>query len=168
MSYERIIIHDLIDDELLQLIPATEKCLMIGANTKAANCMGCFGCWLKTPGKCVFKDALQYIGAAMAQGKEIIVVSRNCYGGYSPGIKKVLDRSIASNLPFFTYRGGKIHHSCRYKIRPDFTVYFYGEMSDFEKQIASELVQANANNMGWRNVKLYFAEELTQLKETWQ
>lgn len=163
MSYDKMIIHDLTGDELSQLIPETEKYLIIDANIKAAHCKGCFGCWLKTPGKCVFKDRFQNIGAAMAQVETIFVISRNCYGGYSPGVKKVFDRSISASLPFFTYRGGRIHHFCRYKNKPSAVVYLYGKISDFEKQIASELVQVNSINMGWRDVKLLFAEGPSEL-----
>ena len=31
--------------------------VMVLRNEKIAPCLGCFGCWLKTPGKCVINDA---------------------------------------------------------------------------------------------------------------
>ena len=31
--------------------------VMILRNEKIGACLGCFGCWLKTPGECVIKDA---------------------------------------------------------------------------------------------------------------
>ncbi len=101
----------------------------------------------------------------MAQSEEVIVISRNCYGGYSPDVKKVFDRAISSSTPFFTYRDGKIYHVKRYKNSPVFTVYMYGEISDFEKQIAGELVRTNSVNMGRRDAKCHFADDISQLRE---
>jgi multimeric flavodoxin WrbA len=167
MSYDKIIIHDLASDDL-HLLPTVDNYFVIDASIKAANCIGCFGCWLKTPGLCVIKDTYQYLGAIIPQSREIVIVSQSCYGGYSPNIKRVLDRSIAASLPFFTYRGGKTHHIGRYKNRPDCTVFLYGKMSDFEKQIANELVKANGNNMAWQNVTLSFLDDVQQLGEVWQ
>lgn len=160
----KIIIHDLSVEELEQIDFPPEKYMSISAEEKAVYCQGCFGCWLKSPGKCVYKDRFQYIGAVMAQSEEITVISRNCYGGYSHGIKQIFDRSIGGNLPFFTYRGGKIHHLNRYKNKPSFTVYMYGTMSAFEREIANELVQANGMNMGYQNIRTFFVEDVLQLK----
>ncbi len=167
MSYDKVIIHDLTAEDL-RLVPTADNHFVIDANTKAANCVGCFGCWLKTPGTCVLKDAFQNWGVIIPQCKEIVIVSQSCYGGYSPNIKKVLDRSIAGSLPFFTYRGGRIHHSLRYKNRPECRVFLYGEMSDFEKQIANELVKANGINSAWQNVTLTILDDAGQLGEVWQ
>lgn len=164
MSDIKIVIHDLSVEELGQIDFPPEKYLLISVEEKAICCQGCFGCWLKLPGKCVYKDRLQYIGAVMAQSEEITVISRNCYGGYSYGIKQIFDRSIGGNLPFFTYRSGKLHHLNRYKNKPSFTVYMYGAMSAFERKIASELVQANSMNMGYQNTRIFFAENSLQLK----
>ena len=30
-------------------------------NMKVNYCIGCFGCWLKTPGKCITKDSFDYM-----------------------------------------------------------------------------------------------------------
>lgn len=165
---QRVIIHDLSDKQLLELATFRQEDRIVNANRKAAPCVGCFGCWLKTPGICLFKDELQTIGAIMGQAGEIIVISRACYGGYSPEVKRVFDRSVASSIPFFTYRAWRIHHPLRYHNTPSATVYLYGEMSDFEKDIARGLVKVNQANMGWKDVKLFFAENPLQIKEVWQ
>lgn len=107
-----ILIHDLPSLDGWQL---QEDWLAVDARAKAAPCQGCFGCWLKTPGACVLKDSLQRIGAAIAHSRELILVPRCCYGGFSPEVKRAPIRSISQSLPFFTYRGGKLHHILRYR-----------------------------------------------------
>lgn len=169
MRYANVLIHDIEEERVLQQISLAENWLVIPAKQiKAATCIGCFGCWLKTPGVCILPDILQNMGAILAQAERVAIISQNWYGGYSVYIKKVLDRSISSNLPLFTYRNKEIHHPMRYKNRVNFTSYFYGATNDFEKEIAQELVQANALNLGQKNAKAVFVEDITRLKEVWQ
>lgn len=105
-----IFIHDLIPNVLSAVLPDTSGFSVIDANKKAACCQGCFRCWLASPGQCVMKDDLQTVGAQIGSCEKAIIFSRCCYGGFSPGVKKVLDRAISLSLPFFTHRGG-IHSS---------------------------------------------------------
>lgn len=169
MQYEHVYIHDLEDDMVMRNLTVQKNKLVIPAKKiKAATCIGCFGCWLKTPGICVLPDVLQNIGAIVAQAESLTIVSQNWYGGYSAEIKKVMDRCISSNLPLFVYRNKEVHHPMRYKNRINFTAYFYGDINDIEKEIAQELVQANALNLGLKNAKVLFAEDIAQLKEVWQ
>ncbi|MDL2215491.1 flavodoxin family protein [Ruminococcaceae bacterium OttesenSCG-928-N02] len=167
MHSNTVIIHDLQGDAL-RLLPRGTSFSVIDANEQAAYCIGCFGCWLKTPGVCILKDGLQHAGATLPQSDEIIIVSQNCYGGYSPSVKKVLDRSIAADLPFFTLRGGEVHHPFRYKKRPACKVFLYGDATPFEKETAQKLVQANALNLAWQQVTLTFIEDIETLGEVWQ
>lgn len=157
-----ILIHDLPSLDGWQL---QEDWLAVDAKAKAAPCQGCFGCWLRTPGVCVLKDSLQRIGTVIAYSKELILVSRCCYGGLSPEVKRALDRSISQSLPFFTYRGGKLHHILRYHRAPALTVCFYGPMTDFERETAEHMAQANRVNMGCPSLRLLFAEGPEQVKE---
>lgn len=160
-----LLIHDLNPEQLAPLLPRLGECRVVDANVKAAPCQGCFGCWLKTPGKCVLRDSLQDIGEIKAQSDEVIILSRCCYGGFSPGVKRVLDRSIAISLPFFTYRGGRLHHTLRYRKRPALTVCFYGPITAFERENAQRLTEANRVNSGNRSLRLVFAESPEQIGE---
>lgn len=169
MQYEHVYIHDLDDDTAFTQVTVQKSALVIPAKQiKAATCIGCFGCWLKTPGVCVLPDVLQNVGAIVAQAKTVVVISQNWYGGYSAAIKKVIDRCISSNLPLFTYRNWEVHHPMRYKNCMNFTAYFYGAINDVEKEIAQELIQANALNLGLQNAQVLFIEDIAQLKEVWQ
>lgn len=165
----RVIIHDLTEEEFQALKVKERDTIVFSAREKAAPCQGCFGCWFKSPGKCFMKDKLQNLGAALGQSEEVIVISENCYGGYSEGVKRIFDRSISTSLPFFTYRNRKIHHCLRYKSKlQDFKVFFYGDISDFERSIAKEFVKANGLNNGARISQVSFISNLQELKEVLQ
>lgn len=154
-----IFIHDLIPAVLSAVLPDTSGFTVIDAARKAACCQGCFRCWLASPGQCVMKGDLQTVGAQIGTCKKVIILSRCYYGGFSPGVKKVLDRAISLSLPFFTYRSGRVHHLLRYQNRPTLTVCFYGTITDFERETAMRLVEANRVNMGFSSVQVYFAEK---------
>jgi hypothetical protein len=85
----------------------------------------------------------------MAQHHELIVVSRLVFGGLSPDVKAVLDRSIGFILPFFRIVNGEAHHAMRYERSPDLHYILYGpNIRDAEKETARRLVAANALNFG--------------------
>lgn len=160
-----IFIHDLIPAVLSAVLPDTSGFSVIDANRKAACCQGCFRCWLASPGQCVMKDNLQTVGAQIGTCKKVIILSRCYYGGFSSGVKKVLDRAISLSLPFFTYRGGRVHHLLRYQNRPTLTVCFYGAVTDFERETAAKLVEVNRVNMGFSAAQTFFAEKPELLAE---
>ena len=37
-----------------------------------ANCMGCFGCWVKSPGKCVIRDDAVKIYPRIAESDHVL------------------------------------------------------------------------------------------------
>lgn len=81
---------------------------------KVADCVGCFGCWVKTPGICVIDDPAREIAAKLSQTDLLIFVSPIVFGGYSYEIKKALDRQIPTLLPFMEKYKGELHHPLRY------------------------------------------------------
>ncbi|MFG6393572.1 MAG: hypothetical protein K1W24_05235 [Lachnospiraceae bacterium] len=58
-----ILIHDLSSEQFQSLFPGTYNDLyIISDNGTIRHCTGCFGCWIKTPGKCVLKDGYANMG----------------------------------------------------------------------------------------------------------
>jgi hypothetical protein len=51
---------------------------------KLAHCLGCFGCWLKTPGMCVEDDAGRQVARAIVQSDTTVLYTPATFGGYSP------------------------------------------------------------------------------------
>ena len=111
------------------------------------------------------KDSLQTVSAQIGNAEVVIVLSRCCFGGFSPGVKRLLDRAIACSLPFFTYRGGRVHHPLRYQNRPAFLACFYGAATDFERETATRLANANRVNLGFSSARVCFAEKPELLAE---
>ena len=79
-----------------------------------ADCLGCFGCWIKTPGECVIDDAAKDIAKKLMHTDLTVFVTPIVFGGYSYELKKILDRQICRELPFFTKVHGEVHHQPRY------------------------------------------------------
>lgn len=152
----RLLIHDLPAEQFNLQFPDMIKDmeiladdLQIIADDETINkCMGCFGCWVKTPGVCVIKDKYQNMGELFSKSDEVIIISKCFYWGFSPFVKNVMDRSIAYVLPFFETRNGEMHHKSRYDHRLVMKVWLYGEnITDEEKQTAEALIKANAINL---------------------
>jgi multimeric flavodoxin WrbA len=81
---------------------------------KIAGCVGCFGCWVKTPGICVIDDPAREIAVKLSQTDLMIYISPIVFGGYSYELKKALDRQISTLLPFMEKFKGELHHPLRY------------------------------------------------------
>ena len=54
---------------------------------RIANCVGCFGCWTKTPGRCVIRDDAARVYPLIARSEQVLYVSRVKYGSYAPVMK---------------------------------------------------------------------------------
>lgn len=164
----RLIVHDLTASEygtwLTGFTGNTDE--IIGANDHIHHCVGCFGCWVRTPGTCVLKDSFKHMGEAIAACDEFVLISRNVYGGYSPFISNVLHRSLSYVLPFFVTKNGETHHQQRYKRQFKLTVHFYGEdITEAERQTGRSLIQANALNLDVSDYSVHFHRTLQSLKE---
>lgn len=139
----KLIITDLDDFH----IPVTGEYKLIKPQGDIHPCLGCFGCWVKTPGRCVIHDGYEDTGIYMGRCEELIIISRCCYGSVSPFVKNVQDRALSYIHPDFVFRRGEMHHKRRYKNVISISAYFYGEkITDEERDTARNLIEANADN----------------------
>ncbi len=117
-------------------------------NIKLATCIGCFGCWIKTPGQCILKDEGLEICKAVARSDLLVLLTPVTFGGYSFELKKMVDRLIPNLLPLFTKINGEIHHKTRYEKNPKLLAIGYHPHYDEESErIFKELIHRNAINM---------------------
>jgi multimeric flavodoxin WrbA len=139
---------------------------VITDNGNIRQCIGCFGCWIKTPGRCIIKDGYEATGEQISKCSELIFISRCTYGGYSPFVKNVLDRAISYVSPHFVIRNGEMHHKRRYDNRMSLSAYFYGEnITDAEKETAQSLLMANALNLNAKLNKVLFFQTAQEARE---
>jgi multimeric flavodoxin WrbA len=82
-----------------------------------APCRGCFDCWIKTPGLCFTRDAMDGVLRELARAEFAFWITPIAFGGYGYHLKKALDRSIPILLPFFIKIGGEVHHPLRYDVK---------------------------------------------------
>lgn len=81
-------------------------------------CLGCYGCWFKTPGKCVQNDGMAEILAKIAKA-DLIIWSTPiyCYS-FPANLKSVIDRMLPFSSPTqYTDSEGRTHHPGREKPR---------------------------------------------------
>ncbi len=115
---------------------------------EVADCLGCFGCWIKTPGECIIDDAERDIVKKLVSADLIVFVSPVVFGGYSYELKKVLDRQICRILPFFEKVNGEYHHPQRYsKPAKLIAVGVLPKPDADSEKIFKTLVSRNAINM---------------------
>lgn len=139
----KLIITDLKDLKL----PVTGEHKIIKPDGMIKHCIGCFGCWIKTPGECVIKDGFQCTGWDMGKCEELIMISECLYGGFSSFVKKVQDRCISYVRPDFSMVNGEMRHRQRYFNKIKLSAFFYGEdITEEEKYTAENIVKANAKN----------------------
>lgn len=81
-------------------------------------CTGCFDCWTRTPGLCIFHDDATRFLKEEVNSDRVLYLCPVTWGGYSPSLKILQDRSLARVLPFFKNINGETHHPSRYDNNP--------------------------------------------------
>jgi len=163
----KVLIHDLKEDDFNELFPSVRNdVVVISNNAPIHNCIGCFGCWIKTPAACVIRDKYGDMGELMSKCEEMHIISECYYGGLSPFTKNVFDRSISYIHPFFVLRKGEMHHRPRYKKRINLKIWFYGsDITNNEKETAKKLVAANALNINAVESSVSFCNNLQDMED---
>ena len=146
-----LIIHDMNDIDFNKTIFSNIDNSKIIKVNNIKPCIGCFSCWIKTPGLCCLNDNYNTNGHLLSKCDKLIVISKNYYGMFSPEIKNFFDRSISYVKPQFQIIYGEIHHLKRYKKILNIEYYFYGDIKDNEKATIKELVKANGENLHSNN-----------------
>ena len=144
----QLVIHDLSAEQWNEISSDYPDSTVISDNGTMKPCVGCFGCWNKTPGECVIKDGYDNIGYLIHHAEEVTVISRYTYGGFSGSVKNVFDRSLAYVLPQFEIVNGESHHQKRYDEEKPYTFIFRGPaLNEEEKNNARRYVKAVTINM---------------------
>ncbi len=126
-----------------------------------SNCIGCFGCWTKTPGKCVIRDDAVKVYPKIAESCKILYITKVKYGNYDTIMKTMLERSLPIQQAFIRLLNGETHHIQRAVAPKQATVIGYGNISNEEQEIFKQLVARNASNMCFEDYRVIFSHEDT-------
>lgn len=128
---------------------------------KIANCVGCFGCWTKTPGSCVIRDDATLVYPYIAASDRLLYVSRLCYGSYDSVMKTMLERAIPVQQAFIRIHGDETHHVQRAVAPKKATIIAYSDtaIDEEERKIFRQLVERNAYNMNFESFDIKFTTE---------
>lgn len=81
---------------------------------EAGYCTGCWSCWVKTPGECIFKDDSHEVCRAMINSDFVLFASPVIMGYLSAVLKKFMDKMLPLLHPYETVVQGEAHHRHRY------------------------------------------------------
>jgi len=134
-------------EEVLKQVGCEVQTIVLNSD-EIKPCIGCFGCWVRTPGLCVItNDCANEISRVFMRSDAVVLLTRITYGGFTSDLKAFLDRSIPNILPYFEMYRGKMHHRMRYDRFPWWIAVGYGESLESELEIFRELSERNALNL---------------------
>jgi len=120
------------------------------------HCVGCFGCWVKTPGECITPDDGPQVCRAMISSDFTLWASPLRMGFPSALLKKTMDKSIPLIHPYFTVDHNEAHHRARYTHYPRLGL-LLGKEADTDAEdirIVTDIFSRTALNLKSR---LYFS-----------
>ena len=144
-----LVIHDLPQEIWESVAPRYVGCHVLGPSPDIKPCTGCFGCWLKTPGRCVLKDGFDCIAPWFCEASEVTIISRCTFGGFSWFVKSCLDRCSGCALPLFEVDHGEMLHRARFVGAKDMRFRFWGrDIPQEERELAMTYARCVARS--WR------------------
>jgi predicted thioesterase len=88
--------------------------LIVLAKKKIQECIGCFSCYAKTPGRCVHDDAMVKI-IDRVKAVDMLVLSTPVYIDGMPSVaKKFIDRMVTFLDPHFISENNRVYHPLRF------------------------------------------------------
>lgn len=108
-------------------------------------CIGCWNCWLKTPGRCVMKDPVAESYPDYVNSDTVILLMETAQGFIDHQAKAFLDRTIPLYHPYIEIVDGECHHVARYKCYPDLVFYYDTEgLTNQEEKVIEDYLYRTA------------------------
>jgi multimeric flavodoxin WrbA len=112
------------------------------------QCVGCFDCWIKTPGICRLQDDGSRLAAASAWCDLMVFASPMRMGFTNALLKRATDRLIPAMLPYIRVVGAECHHTLRYDRGFDLALLLErGDASDEEIRVTEGVYRRLAKNV---------------------
>ncbi len=128
------------------------------------QCIGCWSCWVKTPGECILKDDMKAVYHSIMSSDLILFASPIVAGFTSSLLKTMQERMIPLLHPYMEIRKGEIHHRKRYPSYPNMALLMEKEMdtTDEDVTIISDIYDRLALNFHSENKKIWFLNTQTR------
>ncbi len=122
---------------------------LILRDMKYSPCRGCFNCWVKTPGLCVFRDDGDILCRKVLHSDFVLLASPVIMGYPSAMLKNALDRIIPLIHPYLEDINGEVHHMKRYEKYPVLGLYLErsGETDEEDISIIKMIFERAAINL---------------------
>lgn len=130
------------------------------------DCIGCWSCWWKTPGRCTYQDLDEFYHHYVT-ADQAIYFSKVTKGFISGNLKTLFDRMIPLYLPYTTHTTGESMHVPRYEKYPDIVFYYDGTFeTDNRRQIYVDYInrvfyQFYSKIIVVKPIEEFSAEEIT-------
>lgn len=85
---------------------------------KIHDCVGCYVCWTRTPGICVFKDDMPALLTEYVRSDLALFASPVVMGFVTALLKRVNERLLPLTHPYFQFLGDRFQHILRYDRLP--------------------------------------------------
>ena len=113
-------------------------------------CRGCYTCWLKTPGRCAQRDAMDELLPKVEAADALVYATPVYIDGMNAQMKLFVDRCLPLIEPWFEVKNGHCRHPRRLCFRPTRAVLVsacgFTELDNFDPLVAH--MQAACRNMG--------------------
>jgi multimeric flavodoxin WrbA len=98
-------------------------------------CIGCWGCWVKTPGECLSRDASLEMGRAVINADFVLWAAPLKMGFPSELLKRANDKHLPLIHPYMEVDQGEAHHLRRYPRSPRLGLLLEKEASTDERDL---------------------------------
>jgi multimeric flavodoxin WrbA len=124
-------------------------------------CIGCWTCWLKTPGRCAMKDNMSESYPDYINSDTVILLMDTAQGFISHQAKAFLDRTIPHYHPYIKVVDGECHHVARYQSYPDMVFYFDTEgLINGEEQVIEDYLYRTAYHFKSKGYRIVMGESI--------
>jgi len=132
---------------------------------KYSPCRGCFSCWVRHPGTCIFRDDGDVLCREVINSEMVILASPLILGYPSALVKNALDRIIPLMHPYLEGVDNEAHHMKRYDSYPALGLILKKESdTDGEDlEIVEDIFRRAAINL--RSTMKFFLTTETPLQE---
>ncbi|MGE5372997.1 MAG: NAD(P)H-dependent oxidoreductase [Solirubrobacterales bacterium] len=88
------------------------------AELEVKDCCGCFTCWNKTPGVCVYNDDMPGLLERIRDADYVVWAGPLYFYGMTARLQRIIERTLPLVKPYIIWNGERYVHLQRYEKRP--------------------------------------------------